>query len=165
MTSVTCAYCGLPFKVRRVAPGRPVYCCTGCAVASRVPVDAKGNFPVNAALVSALGTGFVYFNQLLFWGLATLLAGEGRVDAAATCVLVSWGAGVATWLALATGLLKSGPLRGADGLLLAGSLALIVTGWWFGSPACGAGANGLLLGWSVRGLLKQKTRRKPDVTV
>jgi len=165
MTSVTCAYCGLPFKVRRVTPGRAVYCCTGCAVASRIPVDAKGDFPVNAALVSALATGFVYFNQLLFWGLATLLAGEGRTDAAATCARVSWCAGAVTWLVLAVALVRSGPARAADLLLLGASLALVVTGWLMGSLACAAGANGLLLAWSVRGLLKKKTRRIPDVTV
>ncbi len=165
MTSVTCAYCGLPFKVRRAAPGRVVYCSTGCAVASRVPVDAKGDFPVNAALISALAIGFVYFNQLLFWGLATLLAGEGRTDAAATCVLVSWCAGAVMWLVLAVALMRSVPTRAADLLLLGTSLALVVTGWRVGSLACAAGANGLLLAWSVRGLLKQKTRRNPDVTV
>ena len=165
MIPVTCAYCGLPFKVRRVEPGRPVYCCTGCAVASRVPVDAKGDFPVNAALVSALGVAFLFFNQLLFWSLAILLAGEGRTDAAAKCALVSWFAAAATWLALTYGLVRERQARGIDLAMVALALALGTAGWVAGSAACAAAANGLLLLWSVRGLLKKKTSRKPDVTV
>lgn len=165
MTSVTCDYCGLPFKVRRVEPGRPVYCCTGCAVASRVPVDAKGDFPVNGALVSALVVGFVLFNQLLFWGLATLLAGEGRADAAAKCALASWAAAGATWFALAAGLTGAKSLRGSDLAVAGATLALAAAGWHWGAPVYAVFANGLFLLWSVRGLLKKKTSRKPDVTV
>jgi hypothetical protein len=165
MSRVACAYCGLPFKAGRVEPGKPVYCCTGCAVASRVPVDAKGAFPVNAALVSALVVGFVFFNQLLFWGLATLLATEGRAEAAAKCLLVSWTAAGATWLALSAGFARNRPLRVADVAVACATFALGVFGWTWSSPACAAAANGLLLLWSVRGLLRKKTVRKPDVTV
>ena len=30
MSSVTCRYCGLPFRVTRVVPGKDYFCCTGC---------------------------------------------------------------------------------------------------------------------------------------
>jgi len=165
MTSVTCAYCGLPFKAVRVEPGRPAYCCTGCAIASRVPVDAKGDFPVNGALVSALATGFLFFNQLLFWALSVVLRTEDRFAAANACELASWGAGAATWLVLAAGLVRTGAGGWADRAFVAIALVTGVVGALGGSLACAAGANALLLAWSVRGLLKQKTRRKPDVPV
>lgn len=165
MTSVTCAYCGLPFKVTRVVPGRPSYCCTGCAVASRVPVDSKGDFPVNAALVSAVATGFVFFNQLLFWALAVLLMREGKVDAAANSALVSVVAGAITWLVLTISLFRNAVGRWQDTVVVVACLALGVIGARWGSLGCAAAANALLLAWSLRGLLKQKTPPKPDVTV
>lgn len=159
MARVTCAYCGLPFKAVRVDPGRPAFCCTGCALASRVPVDAKGDFPVNAALVSALATGFLFFNQLLFWGLSVLLQAEGRSDPAASCALASWIAGAVTWSVLAYGLVFMAAGGWIDRVVVLIALIAGVAGAFGGSLACAAGANAVLLTWSVRGLLKEKTRR------
>ena len=165
MDRVTCHHCGLPFRTWRVDPGRPVFCCTGCAVANRIPVDAQGNFPVNATLVSALAAGFVYFNQLLFWMLAALLAGEGKDDSAAKAAMVSLLAGAATWLVLSGWLFRSGAGRVGDMLVAGLVLAIGIAGWASGSLACSAAANGLLLAWSVRGLFKKKSTPNPDVTV
>ena len=50
-------------------------------MASQIPVDAKGNYPVNAALVTVLAVGFVVFNQLLGWGLVDFMADQGRAPA------------------------------------------------------------------------------------
>lgn len=161
MTQVTCRYCGLPFKVRRVEAGRAYYCCSGCAVASRVSVDAQGNFPITPALVGALAVGFVFFNQLLFWLLAVLLAGEGRVEVAAKCALVSWLAGAAVWLTLVVAQARAHGWRGADAVVAALALALGSAGVLVGSLGCGVLASGALLVWSLRGVLKKKTPRKP----
>lgn len=163
MTHVTCDYCGLPFKVRRVEPGRAYYCCSGCAIASRVPVDGRGDFPITPALVAALGVGFVFFNQLLAWLLAALLAGEGRSELAAKFVLASWITGAAVWLALVVAQARAHGGRVADAGVALLALALGGAGALAGSLACGALGNSLLLAWSVRGVLKKKTRRKPDV--
>ena len=163
MTQVSCHYCGLPFKVRRVEPGRSYYCCSGCAIASRVPVDTQGNFPITPALIGALTVGFLFFNQLLFWLLAVLLAGEGRADTAENFALASWLVGAAVWLTLAVAPLRAHGWRAADAVVAVLALALGGAGAATGSLGCAALANGAILAWSVRGLLKKKTRRKPDV--
>ena len=43
MPRIQCSYCGLPFTVRKVEPGRAVFCCSGCALASRLPAPGAGN--------------------------------------------------------------------------------------------------------------------------
>ena len=71
MPRVQCSYCGLPFRVRQVEAGRAYYCCSGCALASRLPPAGEGGqFPVTPALIVALGVGFAFFNEVLFWTLA-----------------------------------------------------------------------------------------------
>ncbi len=165
MERVACHHCGRTFRIWRVESGRPVFCCTGCAVVNGIPVDAQGNFPVNATLVSALAAGFVYFNQLLFWVLTALLAGEGKADLAGKTAMVSLLAGAATWLVLTGWLLRASASRIGDWVVAGLALAIGIAGWAAGSLACFAAANGLLLGWSVRGLFKKKSTPKPDVTI
>ncbi|ATC62976.1 hypothetical protein CMV30_02790 [Nibricoccus aquaticus] len=168
MTPVACRYCGLPFKVTRVEPGRDYFCCTGCAMLARVPVDAQGQFPVNAQLISVLVTGFLYFNQLLFWLLSVLLA---REDAqAALAVRFGWlaaGAALVVWAAVLLVQLREKSARAGD--FVGAALVLAMHGVAFRvqppSAVCMAGANALLLLWSVRGLLRRKRRsaRRTDV--
>ena len=161
MTPVDCRYCGLPFKVKRVEPGREYFCCTGCAMLARVPVDAQGQFPVNSHLVSALATGFLYFNQLLFWGLAVLLAKEetGRVLAERFGWL-SAGTALVVWLVVLAVQLRERTARVPDFIVLA--LVLGAHGLAFRvdppSSLCTALANALLLLWSSRGLLRRKVK-------
>lgn len=160
---VVCEHCALPFSVARVTPGRPVYCCSGCALAARVPVDANGQFPVNGALVTALSTGFVFFNQALFWLLAILLARQAGADAtlnAGRFTLASLGIAVVVWLALAVFQLRAGARRLVDGLFLAITLAGVGVALAGGRPGIAVLANGLLAAWALRGLTRKKVPGK-----
>jgi hypothetical protein len=159
MASVTCRYCGLPFKVRRVEVGRDYFCCTGCAMISRVPVDEKGQYPVNAHLLSALVTGFLFFNELLFWLVAVLLVREGRMALAVRFFWLSAVAALVVWLALALLHWREKAARAADFAIML--LGLAVYGFalrrlppW---PLEMAAANVVLIVWSFRGLLRKRT--------
>ena len=156
---VTCEHCGLPFSVARAAPGRAIYCCSGCALAARVPVDAQGQFPVNGALVAALGVGFVFFNQVLFWLLAVLLA-RRNADGAATAARLVWaslGVGVAVWTALAWFQIAAGARRVADWVVMAAAAGLLACGLANVHPGVAAGGNALLAAWASRGLMRRRS--------
>ena len=160
---VVCEHCGLPFSVGRVARGKAVYCCSGCALAARVPVDGQGHFPVNAALVSALGAGFVFFNQALFWMLALLLARQPDAASATNAgrfTLASLAAGAAVWVAVAFFQARAGASRVID------RVALGASGFGLGWAVAGARAeiallcNALLAVWALRGLARKKVAEK-----
>jgi hypothetical protein len=160
---VVCEHCGLPFSVPRAVPGKAVYCCSGCALASRVPVDAQGQFPVNAALVSALGGGFVFFNQALFWMLAVLLerrADAGSVIYAGRFAIASLMLGVAVWLAVMFFQWNAGALRAPDKAMLGVSGTAL--GWAFshGRPELALLGNLILAAWALRGLARRKVSEK-----
>ena len=158
MDSVSCRYCGLPFRVRRVAPGRDYFCCTGCAMVSRLPIDEKGQFPVNAHLVSALVAGFLFFNELLFWLVAVLLVREGRMKLAVRFFWLTAGAALAVWLALAILQWKEKAVRSVDLAVMALGLGVFATACHRLPPAPVqlAVANAALLAWTFRGLLRKR---------
>jgi len=158
MTRVSCHYCGLPFKVRRVEEGRDYFCCTGCAMLSRVPVDEKGQFPVNAHLVSALMTGFLFFNELLFWLVAVLLVRESKMALAVRFFWLSGGTALVVWLALAILHWKERAARAVDVIFMALGLVVLAVAFrrqppW---PLELAVANAVLIVWSFRGLLRKR---------
>lgn len=156
---VVCQHCALPFSVSRVVPGRPVYCCSGCALAARVPVDAQGQFPVNAALVTALGVGFVFFNQALFGLLAVLLARseDGAVNAQ-RFVWASLGVGGLVWAALLFFQIREGARRPVDGVVAGLGAALV--GWGVANALPGPAllGNALFAAWALRGLARGRRR-------
>lgn len=158
MTSVSCHYCGLPFKVRRVEEGRDYFCCTGCAMLSRVPVDEQGQFPVNAHLVSALVTGFLFFNQLLFWLVAVLLVRDSKMESAVRFFWLSGGAALAVWVALTFLFWKERTARAVDYVFMTLGLVAVVVAFrrqppW---PLEMVVANVILILWSFRGLLRKR---------
>lgn len=162
MTPVTCRYCGLPFKVHRVTPAAEHFCCTGCAMLAHVPVDAEGRFPVNAHLISALIAGFLYFNELLFWALATLLSRDAAQVALAA--RFGWLAAIAAFLVWLTVLIiQLREKTGRTGDLFVAIFALVLHGAAFSllppSAACMAAANAGLILWSIRGLFRPKKNR------
>ncbi len=166
MASRTCHRCGAPAGVPSAPANRPVFCCAGCLVATQVPVDEKGNFPVNAALITVLAVGFVVFNQLLGWGLMALMAGKGDARAAALCAFASLGAGAfAGMIAVREQVRGAGGVKVFDSLVIAVAILLLAVGVALGAPGFGVTANLLLLGWCYRGLLKKKRVGNPDVTV
>ncbi len=160
---VVCEHCGLPFSVLRTPPGKAVYCCSGCALAARVPVDAQGQFPVNAALVSALGAGFVFFNQTLFWMLAILLA--RRAEAASALnggrfVLASLATGALVWLALFFFQTRAGAGRLIDRVIAGASCAAL--GWALANGRADIAllGNAVFAAWALRGLARKKISAK-----
>ena len=162
MPLVQCSYCGLPFKVARVEPGRPVYCCSGCALASRLPAaGAGGQFPVTADLVVALLIGFAFFNELLFWLLGAALAREGRLAPALVFARISVGLGGLVWAALAAGIIRAPVRRWGDAAVALATLAAVAAAL---APPMSAGklavANALLALWLGRGWGKRKFTRK-----
>jgi hypothetical protein len=162
MPRIQCNYCGLPFQVRRVEAGRDYYCCSGCALASRLPkAGAGGQFPVTPALVAALGTGFAFFNEVLFWTLAVALDLEHRAATALLFARVSAGLGVLVWAALAAGMWRARVRRWTDALMALATLAALAAAI---QPPLSAGRAigvNLALGiWIARGWCKQKILRK-----
>ena len=156
MSKVSCHYCGLPFNAVRVQPGREYFCCSGCALASRVPVDEDGKFPVNPPLVAAMAVGFLFFNQLLFWLLETLLVREGRQAVAGRFEEASLALGGIAWIALAVVQWRLGARRWVDALAVALTAGLMAGAFSGGSLACASSATAALVVWSTRGVLKKK---------
>lgn len=158
MNPVTCHYCGLPFKVRRVEPGREYFCCTGCAMLARVPVDEKGQFPVNAHLVSALATGFLFFNEVLFWLVAVLLVRDGKMALALRFFWLAAGAALAVWGSLAFLLWKEKAARALDWIFMAGGLVAFGAACrqWPPLPVGMAVANAALIAWCFRGVFRRR---------
>ena len=167
MPQIQCSYCGLPFTVKKVEPGRLVFCCSGCALASRLPTrDASGAFPITPALVVALGSGFAFFNEVLFWGLAAALAHDKRAAQALLLARVSAGLGVLVWGLLAGGMWRAAVRRWTDAVV-AGMTLIVLVGALFPklSAGCVLTANGALGLWWLRGWGKQKFARNTSVTV
>ncbi|RRJ97231.1 hypothetical protein Ga0100231_021620 [Opitutaceae bacterium TAV4] len=157
--SLTCSHCGLPMSVRRVEPGRPCYCCSGCAFLARLPAAGSDQFPVTPALLAGLGAGFVVFNQLLFWLGAFLLRREaGRELLASNLALTSIVCGGVLAVLLAVTQWKSGASRLADFFVLAGAGALLGFALAHRAPVWAVTASALLLAWSGRGMLRKKRR-------
>ncbi|MFT3781253.1 MAG: hypothetical protein QM790_04490 [Nibricoccus sp.] len=158
MERVTCYYCGLPFKVRKVEASRDYFCCTGCAMLSRVPIDEKGQFPVNAYLVGALATAFVFFNQLLFWLVAVLLVREARMEVAVRLFWASGGAALVVWLSLAFCLWKAKSVRLWDFVIM--TLAICGHAFAFRRlppvPLEMALTNVVLIVWLFRGVFRSR---------
>jgi hypothetical protein len=163
---VICTHCSLPFSVRRVVPEQPIYCCSGCALAARVPVDAEGNYPINAAAVTATSLAFVAFNQGLFWMMALLLGravepGTAQVMNAVRFTWASFVVAVLLWGALAVLQARVGARRGVDGLMVLFSGAMIGYGALCSSPVYALIGNGLLSAWALRGLRRAKLSPAP----
>ena len=146
-------------------PGRRVYCCSGCALAARISAGGAADAPPPApALVAALGLGFAYFNQLLLWLLAVLLAREEAAGRApldpGSLAWMSLGLACVVWNLLACAQIFLGARRPADWAVLTVSGAGLVGAVWGAGPAMGMAATTLLGAWALRGLAKKKTPGK-----
>jgi len=165
---VICSHCGLPFSLARPAKDRAVFCCSGCALASRVlPASAEeGEARPSGPLVVALSVGFAGFNQVLFWLLSELLgrragarAGgvvEGEMVNAINLAWVSLGLGVVVCLAIAVIQWRLGARRAMDGVVGVLGAALLVLALWSVSPACGLAASAMLATWALRGIKRKR---------
>ena len=127
MARIQCSYCGLPFNVRQVEPGRAYFCCSGCALVSRLPQPgAGGEFPVTPALIVALGAGFAFFNQVLFWALGIALVHDQRMAQAVLFARVSAGLGVAVWVTLVAAVARASVRHWTDAVAVVVTLAGLV---------------------------------------
>jgi len=166
MERVTCAFCGLPFRVRLAPPGTRHYCCSGCALASRIPMDGD-RLPVSRGLIIALVLSFGLFNQILFTALAVATAAEGRQDQADLIALVAQVVGGVLAVACIGFLVTARTRRFSDGLflgvaVLAGGVA-VSRGWWADRAATGwclLGLNGALALWLARGWMRRAWQRR-----
>lgn len=163
MQKVTCSFCGLPFSVRKAEPGADYFCCSGCALASRIPLGTAGQFPVSPGLVVALVFAFGLFNQLLFGVMGGAVAAEGRADVGARLEAVSLALGGALALAGAAFSLFARGRSRADlvvGPLVFGAAAVLGGVFWrAGSgpvvwPALAL--NGALALWLARGWFRRR---------
>lgn len=162
MQRVTCSYCGLPFRTGRTpAAGEAVYCCSGCAMASRLGIDGE-KFPVTPQLVFGLVYGFVVFNQLAVGLFAGALLREGRTDLAALLQRIDVALGVAVFLGALGWLARARWIRIADAMvfaLLAGPLVagviLALGGRLSEAVWLSFGTNALLGAWQSRGLIRR----------
>jgi hypothetical protein len=167
MPRVQCSYCGLPFNVRQVEPGRPYYCCSGCALLSRLPQPgAGGEFPVTPALVVALCAGIAFFNQVLFWTPGIAMARDQRAEQALLFAQVSAGLGVAVWLTLVVTMARAASRSWTDAAAAVVTLAGLVGAGLARRPAGWAVlVNAALALWLARGWGKQRFARKKSLTI
>jgi hypothetical protein len=167
MSQRTCHYCGLIVRAGRTPVEQPVYCCTGCAIADRIPVDASGHFPVNRTLVAALAAGFLAFNQMLFGLLAAIAAHQGKAGLSMSMAWASIAVGAVVWMVLAFANRFSGLRSFGEKLPALVGLAVLVRAGWGQPPAIGLAlaGNGMLLIWNMRGLLRRLISKKSDKAV
>lgn len=159
MTSrIQCSYCGLPFKVRDAEPGRAYFCCSGCALASRLPKPGeRGEFPVTPALIVALGAGFAFFNEVLFWSLEIALAHQKHMGQATLFSRISAGLGILVWGVLVAAVARAESRRWTDVAVAVATLTGLIAAVLSNRPAGWEIAVNVVLGlWLARGWGKQK---------
>lgn len=163
MPRVSCRRCGASFaKTGGGGPAADDYCCAGCALTSAVPVDSAGNFPITPAVIVALVTGFFYFNQVLFWSLSVLLAGQERTELAERTAIASGLAGVLVWVVAACAQWRVRGPHPADLTVLGFTAVAGVAGVIAGFGLSAVLANGMLLFWCGRGLTRKNTGKTGD---
>jgi hypothetical protein len=166
MSRIQCSYCGLPFNVRNAAPDRAYYCCSGCALASRLPkTGERGEFPVTPALIVALGAGFAFFNQVLFWSLEIALTHQKHMAQAMLFSRVSAGLGILVWGVLVAAVARAESRRWTDAAMAVATLAgLVVAALSMSSAGWEIAVNVALGLWLARGWGKRKFARNRSLT-
>jgi hypothetical protein len=126
-----------------------------------------GEFPVTPALLVALGAGFAFFNEVLFWTLGMALAHDERVAQAALFMRVSGWLGAAIWTTFALAMACAASRRWTDAAAAAVTLTALIgvvvstarpAGWI-------VGVNIALGLWLARGWGKRKFARNNSVTI
>jgi hypothetical protein len=129
-------------------------------------VDQSGQFPVTPALIAALGVGFAFFNEVLFWTLALLLIRDNRAETALLFVRVSAGLGVLVWAAAVAGMWRAPVRRWTDAVVALATLGAIAAAVQPKlSAGCVVAADAALGLWLARGWCKLKFIRKRSLTV
>lgn len=114
-----CSICG------RQARSKTGLCSISCALAARIPFGASA-LPATWELSAALGTGFILFNQFLFWFMAWAIEAQENEAMSERFAIASLVAGF-TWLLVAiVAWIFAKPKRLAD---LLGPFAGIAVVW------------------------------------
>lgn len=161
MGGLRCARCGV--AVAGAAAPESRFCCAGCTLLARVPVDEKGAYPVNGALVWALATGFLLFNQLMLGGAALWMIAKGKAVLSDRMIWASLGAGVLVWVLAAVAQWLAGARKVRDFLVAVVSIALVGTGFVLKSPGAAIAGNMILIAWNLRGVARPASGGKKPV--
>jgi hypothetical protein len=167
MERLTCDYCGLPIgEPPEPAAGGTAFCCSGCAMASRLGIEGD-QFPVTPQLIFDLLFGFGVFNQFLLVLFAAARRSDGRAEAAALCVAISAGLGVTLYLAALGWQWRGRWLRASDVWLYAllaapvlGGAAVAVCLKRGDAALVSAVVNLALAGWLGRGFLRRALAKR-----
>lgn len=160
MPAVSCVHCGGAIRGARAEIDAPACCCGGCALRARVPVDAQGNFPVNGSLSVALVIGFLFFNQLLAWGMGVLSARQGKISAVSKWFWAEEVLAVAVWLTTLVVLVRWKVFRRREfvvAVITGGSMVFAATQNQ-PVPAWFVVANAIWLTWGFRGIFRRPVR-------
>ncbi len=169
MAKQPCLHCGLPTwvpdpkdgaaTIETNEPARPVFCCTGCALAHRIlrRPDEAGEQSVTPLQMVACVVGFAAFNQGVFWLLQILLQDEGKASLAQGAGYVSLGLGVLVWCVLVFGQAGGQRPKALDNLVWGLTAAGIVLAWVGQSALCGLLATLGLTLWSLRGFIRRRS--------
>jgi len=152
-TSRVCRRCGRGIALDSSADR---FCCAGCALATRVPRDENGDFPANGTLAVALVLGLVGFNQVLLASLSHFVS-EGKMQLAARLQLGSLISAGLFWAGLMIVQHRVGARSAADTIVMILTAAILALAAFTGGLSCAAFANVAALGWSLRGLLRNKS--------
>jgi len=157
MIRIQCSYCGLPFSVRNPETGRSYYCCSGCALASRLPKPGEhGEFPVTPALIVALVAGFAFFNEVLFWTLGISMTHDGHPVPALLFGRVSAGLGALVWCILVIAMARAAVHAWTDVVIATATLSGLAAAAASTRPAGWEVVVNAALGlWLARGWGKQ----------
>ena len=120
---------------------------------------------MDATMATALGTGFLFFNQSLFWMLGVLLS--RRSDApgspgAGWLEPVSLAAGALVWLALVFLQARAGAPRAADRVFAAACAIGLALAWLGDREGIALILNAVFAAWTLRGLARKKFPGKSD---
>ena len=136
-------------------------CCSGCALASRLPLG-ETQLPATWQLGVALAWFFALFNQLLFAGVALFSFAREQLDRAERFEALALGVGVLVllWSSFLFAVVK--PKRWTDFAVMSGACATVAFGLFrleqANAPLCGA--NLVLAAWLSRGLWWRKASKK-----
>ncbi len=145
-----------------LSPGEKAdYCCVGCALLQRIPVDPNGNFPVTRELIVLIVGGVLVFNQLLIWGGAIWQFEHGQIASGTRLAWVHFVAALVVWLwqaSVCAWQRAAAPRK--VWLFGAITLGILISGLKT-SPPPGAvlvAANAIFIFWNFRGAMRRSRR-------
>lgn len=159
--SSSCLRCGARMT-SLVGAGTP-YCSCGCAALAWIPVDADGNFPINAHLLRLILVGGLFFNQLLVWSVSAWLIHSERLVLAHRMAVADIVLAFAVWLSVLWVQIGESVLRRKDVALDFVTLAILAATVLRGGSMLPtlAAVNLVLLAWNFRAIFRRAAESSP----